>query len=141
MVTAKHIVEGVYRAGGTLYARVNGRGPIELAAWAEAESELLRRERAGEKTDIGRIFEELRTSPPESVLALSKMIAQREPSIVQGAQFEDLGGVDNWIFHEDPNVDMAVLDWRPSATVDVIPFALSRSSDSRAHCARGHRPR
>jgi hypothetical protein len=26
MVTAKHIVEGVYRAGETLYARVNGRG-------------------------------------------------------------------------------------------------------------------
>src|ERR1700736_321173 len=39
LVTAKHIVEGVHRAGKMLHARVNGRGPNEVALWAEAQFE------------------------------------------------------------------------------------------------------
>lgn len=124
LVTAKHIVEGVHRAGEELYARVNGRGPMEIALWAEAGDELERREKAGEKTDINRVFEDLRAKPPKPVLTLSEAIAKHEPSIVEGAQFVKLGGVDNWIFHEDPNVDAAVFDWQPPSTVNVWPFPL-----------------
>ena len=75
MVTAKHVVEGVYRAGDQLYARVNGRGPKGMALWAEALVELERREKAGEKTDIIHVFEDLRAKPPESVLRLTELMA------------------------------------------------------------------
>lgn len=128
LVTAKHVVEGVYRASDQLYARVNGRGPKEMALWAEALPELERREKAGEKTDILRVFEDLHAKPPESVLRLAEAMAKGEPSLAEGAQFEDLRGADNWIFHEDPNVDVAVLHWRPPATVDFWPFSLAQAA-------------
>jgi hypothetical protein len=127
LVTAKHIVEGVHRAGEDLYARVNGRGPEEMALWAEALYELERHEKAGEKTDILRVFEELRAHPSESVLTLAEAMARQEPSIAEGAQFVDLGGADNWIFHENPNVDAAVLHWEPPSTVDLWPFPLKEA--------------
>ncbi|MBE3037754.1 MAG: hypothetical protein IMZ62_02915 [Chloroflexi bacterium] len=127
LVTAKHVVEGVRRAGEELYARVNGRGPLEMALWATAGVELEHREQAGEKTDILRVFEDLRAKPPESVLRLAKAMADKEPSLAEGAQFVDLAGEGNWIFHEDPNVDLAVLDWRPPSTVDVSPFPLDQA--------------
>jgi hypothetical protein len=98
-----------------------------MALWAEAWSELKRLEKSGEKTDILRVFEDLRARPPESVLTLAEAIAKREPSIAEGAQFFDLGGADNWIFHEDPNVDVAVLDWQLPSTVDVWAFPLKEA--------------
>jgi hypothetical protein len=39
----------------------------------------------------------------------------------------DLGPAGNWTFHENPNVDAAVLDWRPPSTVDVWPFPLNQA--------------
>jgi hypothetical protein len=129
LVTAKHIVEGVHRTGKKLCARVNGRGPMEMALWAETQREQERREKAGEETDILRVFEDLRVKPPESVLTLANAIAEHEPSIVEGAQFVDLGAVGNWIFHEDPNVDAAVLDWQPSWTLDLWPFPLKHAAN------------
>jgi hypothetical protein len=127
LVTAKHVVEGVYRAGDQLYARVNGLGPKEMALWVTARIELERREKGGEKTDILSVFEDLQAKPPESVLRLAEAMAKREPSLAEGAQFVDLGGADNWIFHEDSNVDVAVLHWEPPSTVDVWPFPLKQA--------------
>jgi hypothetical protein len=72
-VTAKLIVGSVHRAGEELCARVNGRGPKEMALWAEALYEQERREKAGEKRDIIRVFEEPRANPPESVLILAEL--------------------------------------------------------------------
>jgi hypothetical protein len=128
LVTAKHVVEGVCRARDQLYARVNCRGPKEMALWAEALRELDQRENSGEKTDILRVFEDLRAKPPKSMPRLAEAMAKHEPSLAEGAQFEDLRGADNWIFHEDPNVDIAVLHWRPPPTVDVWPFPLKRAA-------------
>jgi hypothetical protein len=127
LVTAKHIVEGVHRTGEALYARVNGRGPEEMALWAEALYEQDRREKAGEKRDIIHVFEELRANPPESVLRLAEAMARQEPSIAEGAQFVDLGGADKWIFHENPNVDVAAFHWQPPSTLDVWPFPLKEA--------------
>ncbi len=98
-----------------------------MAMWSEAGAELERREKAGEKKDILRVFEDLRAMPTEPVLTLAEAITKHEPSIAEGAQFVDLGGADNWILHEDPNVDAAVLDWQPLSTVDVWEFPLKEA--------------
>jgi hypothetical protein len=128
LVTAKHIVDGVlHRASEKLCARVNGRGPMEMALWAEALYEQERREKAGEQRDIVRIFEELRANPPESVLILAELMAKQEPSLAEGVQFVDLGSAENWIFHEDPCVDLAALHWQPPPSVDVWPFPLNEA--------------
>jgi hypothetical protein len=127
LLTAKHIVETVHRAGKQLYARVNSRGPLEMALWAEALYEQERREKAGDKIDIIRVFDELRANPPESVVLLAEAMSKQQPSVVEGVKFVNLGGPENWIFHENPIVDAAVLPWQPAATVDVWPFPIKDS--------------
>lgn len=122
LVTAKHIVEGAYRAGLEPQARVNVRGPMERALWAESLVELARREDAGEKADIITVFEQLRENPPVSVLELAATIAKVEP--LEGAQFLELGSVHEWVFHEDTNVDIAILEWQVPRDVDFWPFPL-----------------
>jgi hypothetical protein len=127
LVTAKHVLEGVHYSGKKLHARVNFRGPLEMALWAEAGYELDRREKAGEKANILLIFQDLKAKPPESVLTLAEEMAKYDPSLVEGAQFMDIGGADKWFFHEDPNVDLAVYDWQPPSKVDVWPFPLDQA--------------
>jgi hypothetical protein len=98
-----------------------------MALWSEAWSELKRCEKAGEKKNILAVFEGLKAKPPESVLAHAKAIEENDPSLVEGAQFVDLSEADDWIFHKDPNVDLAVLDWQPPRKVDVWPFPLNQA--------------
>jgi hypothetical protein len=124
LVTAKHVVEKALQSGHEFYARVNAIGPREMALLIVAGRETDRREKVGDRRDIGQTIEQLRTDHPGPVLALEEEIRRDHPTMPEGAQFVDIGGVGNWFFHEDPSVDAAVFAWRPSLKLDDWEFPL-----------------
>src|ERR1700686_2708216 len=134
LVTAKHIVEGVHRNGQRLYARVNIRGPLELMLNGQALIEFKRLEEAGETPDFLRLLEDLRAKPPAHFVRNAEEMERRDPASARGTQFVDLGEADKWTFHEDPNVDAAVLDWQPPIDLDFWPIPLEWAEIGRASC-------
>lgn len=127
LVTAKHVVERVRQSGHELYARVHAFGPTEMALYTGALADLDRRERGGEKVDFLHILEALKRETPESVLAYGEWVKKNLSSIPEGAQFVDIGKMGDWLFHDDPNVDAAVLPWRPPFILDCWEFPIKNA--------------